>query len=415
MLKEIQGKKWLLTSKGAFLLSGTTARLSTPSDLECFDVISFENDTILATNRGLFAVFEDGAMQLNVTQESDRISALLQRILRWAYVTGSIRLHASYWTSQVTVSEFLKTRGLNPTFNAIVASTENDLEDLSRQNQWRPLDAISFKLSFGANELHIRVRDQWGNELRDTKKLWAFPRSSLVTAIVTAFGCAFIIFCFLSFRRFAFSRRVLFNPFLNLKWLGLVPLAVSLCPPVRSYLLVLYSRTLAAKAADRVSNSAVANVLDKLLTTELLEKTAASHRTNIVVKQQAGLPNLSLFTLRLIQKLYFDSPAFHMMLPYVAVFLDMIHNADKSVGQVFAGTMESYGRIDNDRLNEKLFAQDGYHFFICTDKAFEELPGFIDEHEEGNKITVVSNSILSELDALNIQPIIVDASAAIQL
>jgi hypothetical protein len=406
-IREIDGQKWVLTSNGAFLVSDGTQHRVTPADLECFDAFLFKNTFLLGTARGLFAFFENGKLQLNITQEPSKLLTLLLHFLKRVYVTGPSRLQANYWAPELSLDGFINSRGLNPEFKAIVASTQRDIEDLAHRDQWQALEAISPRLSLGANDLQVRIRDQWGNELHESRTLWAFPQTGLMSAIVTSVAVTFLLFCFLTYPWFGLSRRILFNPFLNTKWLGLVPLIVSLCRPARKYLFVLYSRTLANRAALRLSDPTTCTFLNQLLTNEIVEQASASSLINIIVKVQGDRPNLSTFTLRLIQKLFFEIRT-PQTAKFVAIFLDMIVHGDKTLAQTFDTTLESYGGIDNSALNDKLLSQDGYHFFICTDRPLPELPGFIDEHEQGNQITVVSDSILSGFEGLNIKTLIVN-------
>jgi hypothetical protein len=406
-VREIDGHKWVLTSNGAFLVSDGSQQRATPAELECFDAFSFQNTLLLGTARGLFAFFENGKLQLSFTQEPSKLSTLLLRVLRGVYVTGPSRLEANYWTPELSLVDFIKSRQLNPEFRAIVASTQRDIEDLARRDQWQLLEVISPRLGLGANDLQVRMRDQWGNELRESKTLWAFPQAGLMSAIVTSTAVAFLLFCFFSYPWLGLSRRILFNPFLNTKWIGLVPLIVSVCRPARRYLFVLYSRTLASRAAVRLSDPITCAFVDQLLTNEVVEQAAASTLINIIVKLQGDRPNLSSFTLRLIQRLFFEIRT-PQRSKYVPVFLDMIVHRDKTLAQAFNATLESYGGIDNSALNNKLLSQDGYHFFICSGRPLPELPGFIDEHEQGNQIAVVSDSILTGVEGLNIKTLIVN-------
>jgi ligand-binding sensor domain-containing protein len=247
-IQNFNGNVWVGTYFGSFFLmkDGRFSRIPN-IDSEVRKISLLHNVLWIVTNRGAFKA-TDAEIEIQALSADSYWKRLFEQVSPWpVFVEGVVSVAAKYVPITGSNTDSIDA---NPQFQAVVkqlqagSSCGNIAEKFA--DEYSGVNHNFAKLSRGRSTLCVGVKDRSGNTAQRSQEVWVIPGPSTVLVITGLFWFGLLALLVALAPSSGFINDLLMNPWLRtLGSLWLIPLAMTIFPPVRRHMLKRYVANIA--------------------------------------------------------------------------------------------------------------------------------------------------------------------------
>ena len=370
----INNEIWFAATNGAFrydpehnsAIPITGPTLGTITNVELID-----NEIWLASTFGVFRYDAAGQISIDLRSAASSITKLLG---------------ARFWlASRATIETNYTPKSAKPeNIQVIVAGTSRELQEKEKRHQWSSLSEAGYELQPGRSEVHVSLIDSWGNERHDlVLRGWAIPTWSFVSIFIAILAVLFWLSCLALAPYFRPAHLLLMNPYIRgLASFGVVPILLTVAPPVKRHLFRRYRRNMIADPDLRRSSEQYVVPEASFEARTFLRSLADDDRRAVVIHGQSGIGKSAF--LRYLAHACADPSACES----VPVLIDLSLFGGRPKDAVVS-RLERYGELTDERLVKAFLDQGG---FLClfdgvnevSEESSKEIAQFVDTARERN-------------------------------
>jgi hypothetical protein len=360
---KLDGQIWLGTAQGAYRVEGDTAKPIPDLDLgrTLYDIVNLDGQIWLRTNRGAYRLDEDAVIGVDLVSTGPGWK-FLDSILPWKFYVSPIKPEICYTRKDYSCADGKAPydKSFPRKFESIIVVNDKDKFDELVQAK----DYFSYlkqeTVPNGINTVYISVRDQWGNTFNYERKIWvAGPGFIAFLGGVFWFGVLIIVIFLAPYN--TFCNGLLMNPwFRTIGSFGLVPIALTTVPPIRSHILRRYRREI--RQDDNFSQWLKRFVVPSVdFLPEIFGKLLNQRRV-LFLQGQSGLGKTVYF--RYLTCLYAAPEKGLLPKNVIPVFLTLSRYQDTDLETAFQIQLENYGRLQDKALTTWFLKQGGFVIFL---------------------------------------------------
>jgi len=355
---------WLATEKGAYYIKGNSPPQRIPDkDTYVNSVVHFGDETWLATNSGAYRIdYNVIIFPFAVSADSWWKSCLESIIPGNVWVSGQITPNARYQRLSDRTDPYPRNFPRNFKF---VMEKEEDKFSVRYKEGFLEAEYASRGVQSGRCKLFLAVRDQWGNTFNCDPfpiRGWVIPAADIIPLLTGIFWLGVLGFILALAPFNTFCHDLLMNPFVR-KYgsFGLVPLVMTVLPPVRRHVLRRYFRGICRdEDLTRLQQTYVVPTKDFL--PEKFGGRLNDH-TPVLLLGSSGIGKTSF--LRYLTSCY-ASNRYGKLLPRnaVPVFVPLARYQGVEPAEMLHAQLERYGRLTDKELTDWFLRQGGFLFLL---------------------------------------------------
>ncbi|MCP5102665.1 MAG: hypothetical protein GY950_04765 [bacterium] len=278
-----------------------------------------------------------------------------------------------------------------------------------RQYSWA--DGYEKNVSSGKHTLYVKVRDQWGNLVEfPPMEIWVVPGALVFAVIVPVLWILFLFMILFLSPVSRFSHDLIMNPNLrNYGSFGMIPLIVTIFPPLRRYLLRRYINQLRQETDFALWLERFIVPADHFQP-DRFEKRLKEKR-KLYYFGRSGIGKTSYF--KYLVALGVSKTRGEILKGVIPVFLPLSRYEGEAPEKIFYSQLESYGRIFDENLSQWFLRQGGFIIFIdglneVPEKTRKMVNRFVDEYKHSSYFCLNSQEVYPEfswLEAVEVSPL----------
>jgi hypothetical protein len=275
------------------------------------------------------------------------------------------------------------------------------LEREKDPKQWATMESNPLvELKAGWRSFHFSVRDGWGNEPEpQVIEGWVIPTWTL-SALIPILSIGFCLVCLALAPYIRYCHMLLMNPFLrNWASFGLVPLFITVVPPLRRHILKRHCRALAQ--ASRFESFAGGYVVPEVRFTSFEFAATLSKHKVIGLHGQSGIGK-SAFLIYLAHQCASREAKHPLLRRLVPIFLDLSVAGGLNPKEMVRNALRKYGDLTDENLTEVLLDQGGFLFLFdglneVSERSALAIVQFADMHRNHSWSCLTAQVAMEEL------------------
>jgi len=354
---------WLATNEGAYRIKGENLPQRTPDrGVIVNDIYHSGNTTWLATEKGAYRVDHDVIISPFVVSADSWWKQWLRPIIRGNFwISGPVTPSAQYERLSDRTDPY--PRNFPRDFKFVMEKTRDKFDEGYKDGFIRA-ESAARSVESGKCELFLAVRDQWGNIFNCDPfpiRGWVIPGADIIPLLTGIFWLGILGFMLALAPFNTFCHDLLMNPFVR-KYgsFGLVPLVMTVLPPVRRHVLRRYFGGICRdEDLTRLQQSYVVPTEDFL--PEEFGGRLNDH-TPVLLLGSSGIGKTSFF--RYLTSCY--AKRNRKLRPHniVPVFVSLARYQGVEPAEMLHAQLERYGRLTDKKLTDWFLQQGGFLFLL---------------------------------------------------
>lgn len=399
----IDGKTWIGTNKGAYRIDGDDAVLMTSENLSIQDVYGIDGAVWFGTAEGLYRFDEDVAVSVTPRIEEDSWwKSIVGRVLpHKILIEGEIRPEIQVLNKAGPVPYGDSTA--NKAFDILMTADDKEFLRGVEEQKYSPVEGFKLKLSSGRKRIYTSVRSKGSKSIQLPPMIvWVIPGGAALSSSLGLIWLTLLIAALALAPYNLFSHRLLMNPWVR-KYgsFGLVPLAISVIPPLRWHILKRYRRAISEapeytewqKRFVIPSEEFLPNQFGRFLKTNRI----------VMLLGEAGIGKTSF--LRFLMSCYVNSNNALQPEGVVPIFIPLSRYQNESVDNMIYAQLANYGALTDKDLVSWFLQQGGFLILMDglneTDKTTRgRINTFADQYRRLNYFCISSQEGYSEFASI---------------
>lgn len=391
-LENADGKAWLATSKGAYLVQGDSVRRIPDQDLDASDINFVKGKVWLVSTSGLYRVDENVTISVAVEGAESWWKSVADWILPGhVWIEGVIKPKVQYLDVSDGTDPYDNT--IHRKFEIIMTTSKEVFLKAKEGKDYSPADSLERFLPSGKTTIYISTRDKWGNTIDHTVSGLVLPAPIALPFLLIPLSLI-LLFLVVTLAPFnSFFHSLLMNPFVR-KYLsfGLVPLVMTVFPTVKWHVLRRYYLNVKDdEEFSRWQNRFV--IPTQSFLPEEFGKLLAKHHKLLVIGQ-SGVGKTSYF--KYLMACSASSKDNELKLRRVLpVFLPLERYREETIENMICAQLTKYGSLTDRDLATWVLQQGSFLVFIdglneVNDSMRNKINAFVDQHWRANYICISS-------------------------
>jgi hypothetical protein len=405
----IQGKVWLATDQGAYILEeGGEARRVTSRNIRISNIKEINGKVWMATDRGAFRYDEEVSLKISYRSADTWWKSLFSWVIPGnVLVSGSVQPLIRYARNSDGEDPYGNT--FPRRFEIIMETDGGKFKDAVETGKYSSADNFERSLEWGRPLIYAVVLDQWGNKEVFQTRAIVIP-GPLALAIQTSFlGLAALLLTIFFAGYNDTVLRWIQNPWLRkLKFLNFIPALLTNLPFVKTHLMRRYLRNIKkdntfARWRDQFVVPSEGLLPDKFH--ERLKK-----QGKIFLTGKSGVGKTTALEFLTFQFALIGKPIYSWSLPVPVLIRLSFYEREMDLESMFSDELENWGQLIDKEINLWFLRKGGFLIFIdglneVDEAARGKVRKFILKYQKNNYFCVSSQISYSEFEDLEQIPL----------
>lgn len=409
-LKETAGHVWI-ASAPLYRVDKRTAVAQPVSGVIAPTITEAAGGMWIGTSSGAFRLDEDVSIQVTLQSSESWWKTALDWLTPQGWlVEGTISVRPQYQRVGDKTDPYGDS--FNKEFFVIVTPDKDVFDEAIKKDAYAPAKGFERSLSWGRQNVYISVRDKFGNTFTpEPITVRILPSTITLSFLVALLWLALLLLLLVLAPYSKFCHDLLTSPWVKYGSLGLMRPAVATFPFIRRHILRRYLREIR-------NDKDFADWRTRFVypTAELLPSTFGMRLKDarkLLLKGQSGIGKTSYFK-HLTAR--YASQVKDGLVPrnVVPVFISLASYKGGEPERLVYDQLSSYGRMNDDALNEWILKQGGFLIFldglneVAEEGARRELSNFVNRNWKANYFCLSSQQTYPEFSGLpeiSLQPL----------